>query len=206
MNAAAAHCGPKKPRRSGAEITLLLQRWQAGDRDGEAELWAILYSDLGRLAARMLRRTGWRALLEPEELSNETCVQLLRRRELSWPSHGHFLAYATRVMDSILTDHARRMHAVKRRVELGDALPETIADPRAERAFRSLDVDQALTRLARISPRASSLIELRFWEGLPVGEAATALRISKATAVREWQAARLWLHDQLDRGEPSQAR
>jgi len=179
------------------EITFLLQRWQAGDRDREGELWAILYPELAGLASGMLRRAGGSALMEPEELSNETCLHLLHRSDLSWPSHGHFFAYASRVMRSILIDHGRRSRAVKRGVETGETPPETIADPRADRAFGSLDIDQALTRLASISPRASSLIELRFWEGLPVGEAATALKISKATAVREWQAARSWLHDQL---------
>ncbi|HJQ36979.1 MAG TPA: ECF-type sigma factor [Thermoanaerobaculia bacterium] len=179
------------------ELTDLFQRWQAGDREREGELWTILYRELAGLAARMLRRAGGRTLLEPEELSNETCLHLLRRPDLSWPSHGHFFAYASRVMHSIVMDHGRRSRAAKRRVEIGETPPETLADPRAHRAFGSLDVDQALARLARISPRASSLIELRFWEGLPVGEAATALRISKATAVREWHAARSWLHDQL---------
>ena len=178
------------------DVTVLLQRWQAGDRDREGELWAILYSELAGLASRMLRRGG-RSSLEPEELLNETCLHLLRRPDLSWPSHGHFYAYASRVMHSILTDHGRRSRAAKRRVEIDGTPPESVADPRAHRAFGSLDIDQALSRLARISPRASSLIELRFWEGLPVGEAATVLHISKATAVREWQAARSWLHDQL---------
>ena len=185
-----------RPQAEG-EITVLLQRWQAGDRDREGELWAVLYSELAGLASSMLRRAGGRQALEPEELSNETCLHLLRRPDLSWPSHGHFFAYASRVMHSILMDHGRRSRAAKRRVEIGETPPESLADARADRAFTSLDIDQALTRLARISPRASSLIELRFWEGLPVGEAATALRISKATAVREWQAARSFLHDQL---------
>jgi RNA polymerase sigma factor (TIGR02999 family) len=194
------HSTSRAQSRPEAEITLLLQRWQAGDRDREGELWAILYSELAVLASRMLRRAGGLPSLEPEELSNETCLHLLRRPDLSWPSHGHFFAYASRVMHSILMDQGRRSRAAKRRVEIDGAPPETFADPRADRAFKALDIDQALTRLARISPRASSLIELRFWEGLPVGEAATALHISKATAVREWQAARSWLHDQLRGG------
>ncbi|HYC92039.1 MAG TPA: ECF-type sigma factor [Thermoanaerobaculia bacterium] len=197
MSRETEYCEDREVDRAEAEITLLLQRWQAGDRDREGELWTILYSELASLASSMLRRAGGRSSLEPEELLNETCLHLLRRPDLSWPSHGHFFAYASRVMHSILMDHGRRSRAAKRSVEIGETLPETLADPRADRAFGALDIDQALTRLARISPRASSLIELRFWRGLPVGEAATALNISKATAVREWQAARSWLHDQL---------
>jgi len=199
VNGAEAGCRVAEPHRE-AEITFLLQRWQAGDRDREGELWASLYSELAVLASRMLRRAGGHPPLEPEELSNETCLHLLRRPDLYWPSDGHFFAYASRVMHSILMDHGRRSRAAKRRVEIDGAPPETLADPRADRAFNDLDINQALTRLARISPRASSLIELRFWGGLPVGEAATALHISKATAVREWQAARSWLHDQLHGG------
>ena len=147
----------------------------------------------------MLRRGGGRSPFEPEELLNETCLHLLRR-DGSLAEPGHFFAYASRVMHSILMDHGRRSRAAKRRVEIDGTPPETLADPRADRAFRELDIDQALTRLARISPRASSLIELRFREGLSVGEAAVALHISKATAVREWQTARSWLHNQLHGG------
>lgn len=204
MNAAGARWGEKLGGRTDDDITLLLQEWQAGGRDHEGELWSVLYAELAELAAHMLRRMGRQSLLEAAELSNETCLHLLRRPDLSWPSPGHFFAYARRVMYSILVDHVRRTGAAKRRVDIGDAPAETVADPRGDRAYRALDLDQALARLAAISPRAISLIELRFWEGLPVGEAATALQISKATAVREWQAARSWLHGQLDAGAASQ--
>ncbi len=72
-----------------------------------------------------------------------------------------------------------------------------IADPSSSRVFNVLEIDEALRRLAEISPRYGSVVELRFFGGLSVAEAAVALGISKATAVREWRAARAWLYGQL---------
>jgi RNA polymerase sigma factor (TIGR02999 family) len=188
---------PGEAPTSGATLETLLQRWQSGDRDEADGLWPILYRELEGLASSLLRHSGGRTTLEVGELLNESCLRLLRRPNLTWPSSGHFFAFAAQVMRRILLDQTRRRRAAKRQAERSEPPPESIADPRTDHASGALDIDQLLTRLKEISPRAGRLVELRFFTGLPVDQAATVLRISKATAIREWQAARAWLYDQL---------
>ncbi|MCB1035504.1 MAG: sigma-70 family RNA polymerase sigma factor [Acidobacteria bacterium] len=193
--------GGRYPGASEAEITLSLQRWQAGDRDREDELWSFLYRELEVVASSLLRDAGAGSLLEARELLHEACIRLLRRSDLSWASPGHFLAFATEAMRHVLADRSRRRRAARRRAEITGPPPKAIADPSAEHAFRALDFDLLLARLTEVNPRSSRLVELRFVAGLSVEEAARALEISKATAVREWQTARSWLCEQLQVGE-----
>lgn len=185
------------PNASTNEITLLLERWQGGDRAAEKALWSILYPELKTLASSALRRKGGSPTLQTTDLVNEACVRLLGRSDLSWPSRGHFFAFAAKIMRRVLVDHARRRLAAKRRGEIVEASEGFLADPSAERRFGVLEIDQALSRLSEISPRSGSLVELRFFGGLSVAEAAQALDISRATAVREWSSARAWLYGEL---------
>ncbi len=180
-----------------AEITLLLNRWQAGDHTAEEELWPILYGELEALATSALRRRGGNATLQTTELLNEACLRLVGRTDLAWPHRGHFFAFAAKVMRRVLVDHARRRQAVKRKCAIDATPAERIADPSSDRAYGVLEIDQALSRLAEMNPRSGNLVELRFFGGLSVDEAAVALQISKATAVRDWRAARAWLYGEL---------
>ncbi len=180
-----------------AEITLLLGQWQAGDQAAEEKLWPILYPELEALASSSLRRVGGSPTLQTTELLNESCLRLLGSSDLGWASRGHFFAFASKVMRRVLVDRARRRQAAKRQGETCATPPGKLADPSSGRVFGVLEIDQALYRLSEISPRSGSLIELRFFGGLSVEEAASALGISKATAVREWRAARAWLYGEL---------
>ncbi len=180
-----------------ADITLLLEQWQAGDRAAEKELWPMLYPELEALASSSLRRRGGSPTLQTSELLNEACLRLLGRSDREWPSRGHFFAFAAKVMRHVLVDHARRHQAAKRDGEICRTPPGLLADPSSGRAFGVLEIDQALSRLSEISRRSGRLVELRFFGGLSVGEAAAVLQISKATAVLEWRAARAWLYGQL---------
>lgn len=187
----------ERKKEPGSEITLLLGRWQAGDHAAQEELWAILYPELETLVSRALG-SGGRTALQTMDLLNEACLHLLGRPDLAWPSRGHFFAFAAKVMRRVLIDQARRRQSAKRKGEiLLDTPAEQIADPKAGHAFDALEVDRAITRLTELNPRTGGLVELRFFGGLSVGEAARALGISKATAVREWRAARAWLYGQL---------
>ncbi len=182
---------------STAEITLLLQRWRAGDREAEEKLWPILYGELKGLASAALCRRGRSQTLQTTELVNEACLRLLGSSGPTWPDRGHFFAFAAKVMRHILVDHARQRRAVKRRGVIVDMPLQLLADLSSDRAFSVLEIDQALRRLAEIRPRYCNVVELRFFGGLSVAEAALALGISKATAVREWRAAKAWLYGQL---------
>ncbi len=181
---------------STAEITLLLHQWQAGDRRAEEKLWPVVYGELEVLASSALRRRGGSPTLQTTDLMQEACLRLLGSSDRLWPDRGHFFAFASKVMRRILVDHERRRRAAKRNGSIVGA-PSQIADPSSGRAFDVLEIDQALTRLAELSPRYGRLVVLRFFGGLSVGEAAVALQISKATAVRDWRSAKSWLYGQL---------
>ncbi len=180
-----------------ADITLLLRQWQAGNHEAEEQLWPILYAELEALATRALRRRGGNPTLQTTELLNEACLRLVGSTDLAWPHRGHFFAFASKVMRRVLVDHARRRRAAKRQGEIDPTPPERIADPSSERAYGVLEIDQALGRLSEINPRYGGLVELRFFGGLSVAEAAVVLGTSKATAVRDWRAARAWLYGEL---------
>jgi len=188
---------PCSASRSTAELTLLLHRWQAGESEAEKKLWPILYGELEALASGALRRRGGSPTLQTADLLNEACLRLLGSSDCFWQHRGHFFAFAATVMRHVLVDHVRRRQAAKRQGAFVETPPEMIADPGSGRAFGVLEIDQALTRLAEISPRYGRLVELRFFGGLSVDEAAVELEISKATAIRDWRAARAWLYGQL---------
>ena len=184
---------------SPQEITRLLREWRHGSEAAEAELWPVLYGELRSLARGVLRgQGGWRRL-GTTTLVHEAYLRLVGSAPgIDWNDRGHFFAVAARAMRFILVDEARRRLSRKRG---GDAPPAAEdsepADPVEHRPEDVLAVHQALERLARIHPRYEKLVEMRYFAGLSVDEAAEALGVSRPTVVRDWQAARTWLYGEL---------
>ena len=178
-------------------MTRLLRAWQAGDPEAEDDLWPLVYGELRTLAASAIGRRGSGLTLETTELVNEACVRLLGEADLSWPDRAHFFAFAAQVMRNVLVDHARRRRAGKRRGEIVDEPIDRIAEPGSDRAADVVAIDEALSRLEEIRPRLARLVELRFFGGLSIDEAAAVLEISRATAIRDWQTAKAWLYGEL---------
>ena len=183
------------------EITLLLQRWQSGDKSAEAALMQAIYPLLHRLAAHRLRRDGaitWQAT----ELVNEAYVKLLDQRRASFNDRTHFFAIAAHVMRRIVVDHFRERGAQKRGGDVAlvsfDDI-DTAAQPLGE-TIDLVELDRLLTALERIDPRCAQVVELRYFAGLSVPETALALGQSERTIKRSWQFARTWLHTQLAPG------
>ncbi len=179
------------------EITILLKRLRSGDPLALSELAPLVAAELRSLAARCLRNRPPGYTWQPTDLVNELWVRLLGRGELQFENRGHFLGVAAHLMRVMVIDHARARCAAKRRppeqsennTELAALLALT-----HERALELLALDEALTRLAEISPRQAEIVEMRYFAGLTVDEAGTALEISSATVKREWEKARAWLH------------
>jgi RNA polymerase sigma factor (TIGR02999 family) len=138
--------------------------------------------------------------LQPSGLVNEAYVRLAGSPVLDYHDRAHFFAIAARVMRQVLVDHARRRRAAKR-----EGLLVTLEDAGAPAApLELLDLENALTELAALDERQARVVELRFFGGLDVEEAAGVLGLSARTVKREWQTARAWLqHRLLHRGEPS---
>jgi RNA polymerase sigma factor (TIGR02999 family) len=178
------------------EITELFRRWETGDKDAANLLYPLVYEELRRMARQHLRREGPGHTLQPTALVHELYLKL-SRQGMNFQDRTHFYAVAARQMRRLLIDHARAAHAGKRggravRVELTDALAS-----RASAGFDALALDEALTVLEDLDPRAAQVIELRYFVGLTESEAAESLNISVPTLRRDWKFAYAWLRSRL---------
>jgi RNA polymerase sigma-70 factor, ECF subfamily len=153
-----------------------------------------LYPELRRLARFLLHRERPGHTLQATALANEVAAQLLTADAGKWTDREHMLAAATRQMRNLLTDYARRRAADKRQV------PEANRQPSCPPSLDLLVLDQLLTRLAEIDPRAARVVEFRFYGGLTEAEVASALRMSVPTVQRDWEFARTWLYRALQSG------
>jgi RNA polymerase sigma-70 factor, ECF subfamily len=182
---------------ANGEVTDLLLAWQGGDRSALDRLVPLVYAQLHRLAEARLRDERSGHTLQPSAIVNETYLKLVGRTHSRWQSRTHFFAVASRSMREILVDHARRRAAQKRAGPHGSRLDtEAMVLPRGADIIA---VDDALERLATLDREQARIVELRFFGGLTVDEAASALGVSTATVERKWRAARAWLHRELSR-------
>lgn len=185
--------------RHSGEITELLAAIRRGEAKAEADLVSLVYGELHAIAARCMSRERPGHTLQPTALVNETYLRLMRRQTGLPQDRVHFFATASTVMRRILVDHARERVAKKRGggrspVELNEFMGAV--KPRLEEV---LIIDEALRRLAAWEPRQARLVELVYFGGLTLQEAADALDppVSERTAKRFWSAARAWLQAQL---------
>ena len=141
--------------------------------------------------------------LQATALVNEVYLRLVDVKRAEWHDRAHFLAVCARVMRRILVDHARARHAQKRGgrqaadVVFDEALVVT-DEPRHD----LVALDDALEALATFDERKSRVVELRFFGGLSVDEAAAALNVSPDTVRRDWRLAKAWLQREM-RGDRS---
>jgi RNA polymerase sigma factor (TIGR02999 family) len=173
---------------------MLLERARRGDRRVADELMPLIYEELRRLAHHHLRQEGPGHTLQATALVNETYLRLVGS-DCTWQNRAHFFAVAATTIRRVLVQHARRKASLKRgggraRIDVDPALLQQEGDDVDERV---LAVDEALNCLAELDADKARLVELRFFAGLTVEEAAVALGISPRSAAREWQVARAWL-------------
>jgi RNA polymerase sigma-70 factor, ECF subfamily len=204
MSAAAAFDADATPPSPG-EITILLRAWSDGDDDARDRLMPFVYEELRRRAARFLRRERPDHTLRSGELVHETYLRLLHQNA-AWQNRDQFFGVASSMMRRILVDHARSRAAKKRGGPLRVTLDEkhAVAEPAGPDL---LDLDAALYELAALDGRQARLVELRYFTGLPIEDAARVMGISVATANREWAMAKAWLYKRLRprAGGPSSA-
>ena len=196
------------PGATGASVTELLRAWGAGDAHASDSLVRLVYAELRRQARLALRRERDGHTLQPTALVHEAWLRLGDQHDAQWESRAQFFAIAAQTMRRVLLDHARARHAAKRgggavQVTLGGA-DEGSAGRGARQdegtALDAVDVialDDALARLAELDPQKARLVDLRYFAGLSIPEAAEVLGVSTATLGREWAVARMWLRREL---------
>lgn len=176
-----------------SQVTQLLAQWGRGDRGALDSLVPLVYAELHQIASRHLRRERAGHTLQPTALVHEAWMRLVKQDSASFDNRNQFFALAARVMRQVLVDHARRIAAGKRG---GRAARTTLHDCvgyKPDHADDLLALDQALEKLARLNPRKSRVIELRYFGGLNVEEMAEVLGVSIATVSREQKMAEAWL-------------
>jgi RNA polymerase sigma factor (TIGR02999 family) len=181
------------------DITHLLLDLRAGNADAMTRLMPIVYRELRRLAAHYMRQERAEHTLQPTALVHEAYLRLVGQTDRNWQNRAHFFAVAAQAMRTVLIDHARANLARKRggeqvQVELGQALNTAAPEPQAV-----LALDEALRRLQDVDQRAARVVELRWFVGLSVEEAAHVMGISEKTVRREWNFAKAWLQAELER-------
>ncbi len=181
-------------------VTQLVARANAGDAGATDALFPIVYDELRRIAAGYLRKERGEHTLQATALVHEAYVRLLGTQEMSWQNRAHFFGAAAIAIRRILTDHARRRARLKRG---GGAVRAEMPDIAAPEQVPSVDLialDAALDRLAALDEQKARVVQLRFYAGLTVPQAALALGISESTVARDWQFARAWLAREISSG------
>jgi RNA polymerase sigma factor (TIGR02999 family) len=163
-------------------------------------LLPLVYAELHRQAANYLRRERPDHTLQTTALINEAYLRLIDRRDVSWQSRTHFFAAAAQAMRRILVDYAKAKHRQRRGGnDIKLPLEEATAVAGKEKGVDLIALDEALNKLAERDEQQARVVELRYFSGLSLEETAEALHVSRATAARDWEAARAWLHRELTR-------
>jgi RNA polymerase sigma factor (TIGR02999 family) len=187
-----------------SDVTRILSAIEQGDPHAAEQLLPLVYDELRKLAAQRMAQEAPGQTLQATALVHEAYLRLVdAEKARHWDSRGHFFAAAAQAMRRILVDNARRKQRDKRggrrrRVELDESVP---APPSA--ADDLLALDEALTRLAAEDPEAAAVVQLRYFAGLSVEEAARGLGLSRAAAYRHWTFARAWLLNELTGADPA---
>ena len=181
-------------------ITEMLREWSGGKTEVMDDLLPLIYDELRRRAAAYLRRERPNHTLQPTALVHEAYLKLIDQRQDNWASRDHFFAIAAQAMRRILVDHARGRHRQKRGGSNEDLpLEDALLAAADEANVDLIALDEAMKKLAKLDPQQERVVELRYFGGMSLDEAADAMSISRATAARDWQVAKAWLHREMTR-------
>jgi RNA polymerase sigma factor (TIGR02999 family) len=177
------------------DVTALLRAWRNGDASALDRLMPLVYGELRQAARRYLARQQPGQTLETAALIHEVYLRLVGREDVPWQNRAHFVGFCATMMRNILVDRFRRR---RQQVSLSSAqhLPQT-------QDVDLLRLHEALNDLARLDPRASQVVNLKFFGGLTMEEIAEVLNVSLPTVNRDWRRAKRWLKAELE-GVPQQ--
>lgn len=190
----------RRPSQLSSTISSLITAADAGDSGATDALFTALYAELHRMARRELARQGAPPSLSVTTLLHEAYIDISARDGVVFPDRARFMGYAARVMRGYIIDHARSRGAVKRGGEFQLTSAEghdlvTPADPK-----ELSDISDALDQLAKVEPELAELVDLKFFCGFSFAEIAALRNVSERTVQRQWEKARIYLHQSLSPG------
>lgn len=182
------------------EITELLIDWSNGDQTALEALLPLVEKELRRLAHHYMRRLSPGNTFQTTAVINETYLRLVKQKSVSWQNRAHFYGIAANMMRRILLNYIRDQKRQKRgganvRVSLSEALVIS-----TEKTNELMALDEALNRLSIIDERKGRVVELRYFAGMSVAEAAEVLGVSEVTVMRDWNMAKAWLAREIRDG------
>jgi RNA polymerase sigma factor (TIGR02999 family) len=180
-----------------SETTQLLHAWANGDALALQRLTPRVYQHLRRIAGHFMQNERPGQTIQATDLVHEAYLRLVDVTQMDWQDRAHFFAVSATIMRRILLDRARKRTAAKRGGNIHAVNLDEIPDLSSQRADDLIAVDDAIEALARIDPRKAKIIELRYFGGLTVEEAAAVLKISPDTVLRDWKVAKAWLVREL---------
>jgi RNA polymerase sigma factor (TIGR02999 family) len=179
------------------DVTQILQEFSAGDKNAAEKLMPLVYQELRRLAQNYLSRERPDHTLQATALVHEAYLRLVDQTRVNWQSRAHFCGVAAQLMRRILLEHARAHMAAKRGGELRKIYLDETRELAQEQAPDLIALDDALKSFARVYPRESEVVELKFFGGMDAKSIAEVLNVSTKTISRDWNFAKLWLCREL---------
>ena len=190
--------------RSQTEVARLLAAVRAGDRSALNDLYSLVYAELRVLAHQQRRRWDTTGTLNTTALVHEAYLKLVHQRRIDTATPDHFFALAATAIRHIISNYARDRRAGKRGRDVRKiSLSDLGIDPPGSLSVSEdqldvlVEIDDALERLDRISPRQRGIVECRFFGGMTADETAAAMGISPRTVKRDWALAQAWLYREL---------
>lgn len=181
-----------------SDVTSLLQRVSDGDRGAVEMLLPLVYQELRSVAERYMLRERDDHTLQSTALVHEAYLRLIGAQDAQWQNRAHFVGVAARAMRQILVEHARARNAARRGGGWSRQPLDDVVERFESRAYDLFALDAALTKLAMIDETQSRIVELRFFGGMSMQQAAEALDAPLRTVEREWNMARAWLRREID--------
>ena len=163
------------------------------------QLVPLIYGELRRMARRYMQRERPGQTLQTAALVNEAYLRLVGVTDVQWQDRAHFFAVSAQIMRRILVDAARARGTSKRGGGVAVIDLNESVDALPDRAGELIALDEALRALAEFDPRKAKVVEMRFFGGLSVEEAAEVLKLSPQSVMRDWKLARAWLQRELSR-------
>jgi RNA polymerase sigma factor (TIGR02999 family) len=182
-------------------VTALLHEWESGQSAAFDRLVELAYPELRRIAKRHCSREGLSSTLQCTAVVHEAWLRLAHAQQPDYKDRAHFFAFASRLMRTILIDHARARKSRKR----GGGIPSfTLIDSDAvttQPEVEILELNSALEELEKLDPMQGRIVELRYFTGLSIAETAEAVNVSESTVKREWIVAKTWIRRRLLEGK-----
>ncbi len=183
-----------------SDVTVLLRKVANDDQEAIDSLFELLYADLHRMARARLAENSPITLLDPTSLAHEAYLRLRNAGRIDLDSRGHFMAYCSRVLRSIIVDFARKRNAERRGGgQRNVTLSTQVADSIGADGDDIERINDALIELEKTDPRLKQVVEMRYFGGLTEQEVAEALGVTDRTVRRDWERARLLLSVALKR-------